>query len=173
MFDEEGLQCKAFRFLFGKCRLRGDTEPEAAHPLFNALKRAWRAVLPNMRDYNTSVLKLCICCNYSHGSYLSGGNHAKKQELFLEFLEAQPLSWFQQFSEDLAVGRGHFADEDQTFPVSVISRMSEPVLFRLTSPCRKRLRCASERSWTQMLFEIEESLHLGRSQMHNPISSRH
>ena len=95
-------QTKAFRFLFSEVRLRGGTEPELVHPLFNALKRAWRSVMPNMRDYNTAVLKLCICCNWSHGSYLTAEHHTRKRELLLEFLQAQSPEWMEDFSEELS-----------------------------------------------------------------------
>jgi hypothetical protein len=61
-------------------------EPELAHPLWNALKRSLKVRLPSGSDLSTSVLKLSIIANYSHGAFKSGDKFTKMKESFHVFM---------------------------------------------------------------------------------------
>lgn len=78
--DEETKQTKAWRWAFSHLRVRGDLEAELAHSLWNSMKAALRITLADGADLHTSLLKLSIACNHSHGSFLSGDRAVRMRE---------------------------------------------------------------------------------------------
>ena len=101
--DEETQQTKAWRYLFSELKIRGDVEPELAHPLWNSFKRSLTG-----SGLQESALKLSICCNYSHGSFLSGDHYEQKREALQAYLETKDREWM----DDLAADLGLEADGD-------------------------------------------------------------
>ena len=72
MEDEETSRTRAWRYLFGIVKVRGDLEGDSSHSLWNTMKAGLKTTIPNGSDLWTSMLKLSICANYSHGAFLSG-----------------------------------------------------------------------------------------------------
>ena len=96
--DEESQQTKSWRFLFSRCKIRGDLESELAHPYWNAFKRALVDA-----DLQESSLELSICANFSHGSFLSGDKHAKQREVLSDFMSQQSDCWFDDIATELGL----------------------------------------------------------------------
>ena len=109
--DEETKQTKAWRWAFSHLRVRGDLEAELAHSLWNSMKAALRITLPDKADLHTSLLKLSIACNHSHGSFLSGDRAIRMRECLQEWLQRKDENWFAEFTEDMGRGRADCTNE--------------------------------------------------------------
>ena len=101
MEDEESKQTKAWRWIFTRLRVRGDLEAELAHSLWNGMKAALRITLPDTSSLQTSLLKLTICCNHSHGAFLSGDRGVRMKECLQDWLLERNLEWWESFREDM------------------------------------------------------------------------
>ena len=122
--DEEGCQTKAWNYLAEVAGLRCLVEPELCHPLWNAFKRSVRYA-----GLETSVLKLTVLCNHSHGAFLSGERYHTRQEIVGDFLAAQGDEFFLDVAESLAFDRGESYDPDQV-PDRFREWMDSPAIAR-------------------------------------------
>ncbi|CAE7230600.1 unnamed protein product [Symbiodinium microadriaticum] len=126
--DEEGCQTKAWNYLAEVAGLRCLVEPELCHPLWNAFKRSVRYA-----GLETSVLKLTVLCNHSHGAFLSGERYHTWQEIVGDFLAAQAHDFFLDVVESLAFDRGESYDPDQV-PDRFREWMDSPAIARRGLP---------------------------------------
>jgi hypothetical protein len=116
--DEEGVQNKAWHYIFEVVGARGVVEPELAHPKWNGFKRALRSA-----KLEFSALKLTICCNFNHGAFLSGDKLADKREYMAEYLSTQDAEYYAEKSELIAFDRGEEACPEMV-PVMLADMMS-------------------------------------------------
>ena len=90
------MQTKAWRYLFSELRCRGDVEAEQSHPMWNSFKRALSS-----SGLTEAALKLSICANFGHGSFLSDDKYLKRRECLEEYLQQQNPDFFQDLCEEL------------------------------------------------------------------------
>ena len=107
MNDDEGVQNKAYNYMWEVMRLRGYNEPELCHPKFNSWKRAskWSGL-------ETAQMKITICCNYNHGSFTCGDKLLSKKEHFGDYLQKQNAEYFSDIAEKISYDRCEPVNED-------------------------------------------------------------
>ena len=147
MSDEESSQAKAFHFLFSHVGCRGLTQPEISHPKWNAFKRA---LSTTSLDYD--VLRLTICCNYSHGPWGAGDRLVMKQEMLAAFLQRQPKEYFADMAQEIFRDQGSDSapsDEDAAFLIED---------FMSSEALNNRGAFVKNKQWFGMLDSIQTLL---------------
>lgn len=98
--DKEGIQTKAWNYLFEVIGLRGMVEPELSHPKWNGFKKALKTA-----DLEYSALRLTICSNFNHGAFKSGDKLHSKMESLQQYLSHQPEEYFEEQAELICFDR--------------------------------------------------------------------
>ncbi|CAJ1334514.1 unnamed protein product [Effrenium voratum] len=91
--DDEGVQQKAMSYAWERLHLRGVSESEASHPMWNCWKKSL-----SQSNLSIDIMKLTLC-NFDHGAYKSGDKLEAKRDAFELYLSDKDQSYYQAFAE--------------------------------------------------------------------------
>lgn len=142
--DEEASQTKALNFLWDTdfCGLRGMSDPEAAHPRWNALNRCSDKAL-----LRGSMLKGTAICNYKRGPMNTGQNAAiAKESLALKIRDCATEEWLEQRTDMIA----------QDAQMDAAATAEEMLAQWKSYNERRPFQVVKGKSWYRLLDSFEE-----------------